>query len=156
MVAVLEMVELESNLMALEFTKAQALSFYCLARQAERSIARVLSPSCPCEPLREYYSESRLNQLEEAANSLRDFSAPSISRYRMSEGAVWRVLTVGFGRLLNRFRSTWRFSLLEVQFLSQTLRAAVEFLRLPEKPHSEQLINLRMDLYACQWVIAGK
>src|SRR5436190_18528163 len=148
--------------MSIRLTRSQALNFYCLARQAERSIDFALHPTCPWDLLRDYYLPERLARLESALEMLRgltsDAAAP-ISRDRLRFINVWWVLSYWPRVLINRIRSSWHFEEIEVQFFVQTLQSVANYIRSPEKQSAEQLVETRMDLHHCEtivgWTLAG-
>jgi hypothetical protein len=145
--------------MGVSIKKEQALRFFCLARQAERSIDFALSSERQWDMLRQYYHGERLGMLECAVESLRGLTppaAPPISRDQAFRLRLGWVLTYPARRLLNRLRASWRFEEKELQFILQTFRSVIDTLRRSQKPEARTLVQIRMDLYACQVIIERK
>jgi hypothetical protein len=145
--------------MAITIRKQEALRFFCLARQAERSIDFALSSERQWDLLRQYYDGGRLGKVESAVESLRALApapAASLSREQAFEVSVFRVLTYPVRIILNRFRASWPFQESELQFILQTLQAVIDLLKRRQKPEARNLVQTRMDLHACEVIIERK
>jgi hypothetical protein len=145
--------------MAIHAGKLDVLKFFCLARQAERSIDFALSSQRQWDLLRQYYDSARLGILESAVDSLRTLlpqAAAPASRDAAYRLRVFWVLTYPVRIILNRFRTTWSFRETELQFILQTFQAVIDILKRREKPESPRLVQARMDLHACEVIIERK
>lgn len=146
--------------MAIVVEKALALRVYCLARQAERSIDFGLHSQIMWNEMREFYDEERRSRVESAERALRalipDGSIPTLNRDGIPDRRT-RLVPLYLGRLaINRFRTRWRFPANEVDLLSRTFASLVAVLQLHDKPQANELVDLRLDLAACQWIIGGR
>ena len=145
--------------MAISISKQEALRFYCLARQAERSIDFALSSERQWDLLRQYYDSARLGMLESAVGSLRALTpaaaGPIPKEQAFRVGAGW-VLTYPARIVLNRFRACWRFQETELQFIQQTFQTVIDLLKRRQKPDAPTLVETRMDLHACEVMMARK
>lgn len=140
--------------------KKLALQLYCLARQGERSIDFGLQSLPMWSEMREFFDGRRRSRLELAERTvlrlLPEGNLPLSTRDEIPDRTA-HLFPIYVGRLaLNRFRSRWRFPVREVAFLARTFKSLVSVLQSPEKPDTNALVNLRLDLAACQWIIAGR
>jgi len=145
--------------MAISIRKWEALSFFCLARQAERSIDFALSSERQWDLLRKYYDSARLEMLESAVESLLTVTpaaAAPASRDQAFRVSLYWVLAYPARIILNRFRSSWRFQETDLQFILQTFQSVIDFLRRRQKPEARSLVQTRMDLHACEVIIERK
>ena len=146
--------------MTIGIKKIEALKFFCLARQAERSIDFALSCQRQWDLLRQYYEAGRLNRLESAVKSLQALIPGAARPYATADTAfrisAWWILTYPARLIFNRFRVSWRFQEAEAQFIVRTFESAVALLRQRQKPDAQLLVLMRMDLHACEVIIERK
>ncbi len=148
--------------MSIKMEKDLILRIYCLARQADRSISFALRSSW--ESFREFYDDDRVNSLKTMVNLLPSIALPSIAqkavppitRGIVGDLTLFRVLSMPWKALFNRIRTSWRFRPIEVQLIRQVFDALVDHIQSPEKPDLRVLVQLRLDLCACEWLIEHK
>ena len=145
--------------MAAKISKSEALTWFCLARQAERSIDFALSSERQWDLLRRYYDSARLGILDAAVESLKRTTAATsvaLSRERAFRVSIFWVLAYPIRLILNRWRVSWPFQDAELRFLQVTFQTAIDFLNRNRKPETASLVQTRMDLYACEVLLKRK
>ena len=132
------------------------LTAFCCSRQAERSVDRVIVDSEKWAQLREYYDSNKRRILTALVGRFRELGLPqpppSLHREHFANRAPGGLLGC-VPRLLNRLKSRWGFSADELSFISSTLRRFVRTLEDTVTPGPSSAVDLRMDLYACEWII---
>jgi hypothetical protein len=145
--------------MAIRVKKQEALRFFCLARQAERSIDFAISSERQWDMLRQYYEGERLGRLESAVEVLRAIT-PTVGtappRDQAFRGTVRWLLAYPARIVLNRFRAAWRCQETELSFILQTFQNVTDLLKRRKKPEAGTLVQTRMDLHACEVIIERK
>jgi hypothetical protein len=146
--------------MGVRIPKNLAVKAYAVARQAERSIDFALASQRQWDLLRDYYHDERLHLVQEVFQCLRELGAspscdgaPAIARDKLAGVGVLWALCFPVRLWLNRLRVNWRFSPSELAFLSGTLSTLAQALPAVEKPDAKDLVELRMNLSACQRII---
>jgi len=137
-------------------SKELLLAVYGCCRQAERSVDFALGSAKQWQGLRDYYDEAKRSAVRRVVRDLREKGAPSaakLTRERLERAEIvslvpWLVRWLG-----NRGRTTWRFSGEQVAFLHGTLERFQETLECGAPPGAAELIELRMDLHACETLI---
>jgi hypothetical protein len=136
--------------------KQLAIVVYCFCRQAERSIDSALSSSEQWLRLVDYYAGTKRDGLNGTLDRLKSLGAAGQlagTRDSVFQSSFASWLRAFIVRPLNHLRSSWYFSKPELAFLYATLAKFVEHLRDVGSPQPGQLIDLRMDLLSCQWII---
>jgi hypothetical protein len=160
-VAILEVVALMIGVhaMAVVLDKYLALKAACVARQAERSVAFGLRSEHEWALLHDYYREHRIRCVLDTTESLEGLI--SIRNQTISRESVFRhglivAMAYPVTRLLNAFRSQWRFPAREIQFLTRVLHCFVAAVQKVEKPEAQHLVELRMNLLTCHELIGHR
>lgn len=136
--------------------KTTAIALVCYCRQAERSVDRVLTAPRQWSSFVAYYDEHKRAAIMELIAQLSRAGsehAENLSRDDFAEnvfiGAIWSLV----GPLLNKAKRYWSFTEKELSFFRSTLETLLRILQLPEIPKNQELVQVRMDLYVCQWII---
>jgi hypothetical protein len=141
----------------IQLQKEYLLSLYCHARQADRSIDRVLGLGGSWDALRDYY-QGRLSALR-AMHSMMEQLVPGRTQgaWPGTRDQVCRSLPGAISLLLRhctaRWRRAWTFPEQEVCFIAETLGSLLETLEALTRPDTPWLVGLRMDLWACTYII---
>ncbi|GEM_PF-6265947 len=148
--------------MVVVLDKCLALKAACVARQAERSVAFGLLSDAEWTLMRDYYNEERLRLLLDTIENLEGLILipnQHISRESVFPVGFRAVVSYPVTRFLNCFRSHWRFSCREIQFMTHVLHAFVADVQKVDKPEPRHLVELRMSLLTCHeiigWRLAG-
>ncbi len=148
--------------MGIQLDKGLVVALYCYCRQAERSLDHALSADQEhwCA-LREYYDAEKregiasiLKELTRLGGDLGNVPArAAIARTPLFPlFAPFRFL---IRRIANLWKSSWTFSTDEVNFVLAKLTRFFHLLDGQEPGTHEELVNLRMDLSVCQWILAN-
>jgi hypothetical protein len=70
--------------------------------------------------------------------------------------SFWSPFLYLFRRVLNPFSTVWSFSKDELAFIYSVLDTVLRTLSSTARPDQEFLIDLRMRLYDCQWMIGNR
>ncbi len=142
--------------MYVSLDKALALTIYAVARQAERSLDFGMQSQAMWDGLRDYYNQERMERFGDAVAALRAKMPEQVECVTREQvdfvGGLW-IVAYPFRSAMNRFRTTWRFSKIEVQFMLQSLDAFLDMLKHADKPDSHELVQVRMQLCSIQRVI---
>jgi hypothetical protein len=142
--------------MAVKLNKQLILRLYSLAQQGRRSIDFGLSSARQWTLLREYYNDDRLRPIHhlliELETLVRVPSQPC-SRDQLADFRPSWVLSYPVRVLLNRWRKSWLFPTNEVVFFVTVLSRFLRTLSCKDQPANPMLVDLRMDLTDCQWLI---
>ena len=145
--------------MRIEIDKRLALTLYCLARQGERSIDFSLSSARQWALLRDYYQGERRHRLLDLLGELERLALRHPEGYSRDQwgraGPGW-VLAYPVLALINRWRTRWLFSEDQVSFFVTAMTRLVQALSCETQPTTALLIDLRLDLYLCQWILEKK
>jgi hypothetical protein len=141
------------------------LEFYCLARQAERSVHRALPNPWP--EFQAYYNDQkrqaitgmcrRLSALlpdEDNLPALR--SAEDLEKELAPAGPISELGRYLYGMVFGRIRKSWSFSADEIRFFITQLSTLLQLLQEENRPSQEALIALRMDLCYCQLIVSQR
>ena len=148
--------------MAVLLDKGTALKAACVARQAERSVAFGLLSDAEWSLMCDYYHVDRLRTVVETIEYLEGLIA--IHNQHVSRDSVFRngllvAISYPVTRLLNCFRTRWRLSSREIQFMTNVLHTFVTDAQKVDKPEPQHLVELRMNLLTCHeiigWRLAG-
>ena len=143
--------------MWVQLSRKTVVRIYCYCREGERSVDAALWTPWP--ELTNYYGAQRIaairQTIEELERSLGDRQGCSCRRrdeltQRAPTPGLLRVL---FGKWFGQTKTAWPLLPQEIQFFASSLLRLLQFLSIPEKPSQEELINLRMDLHACQYLV---
>jgi len=137
------------------------IQVYCLARQAERSVDAVLF--APWADLATYYEGERTARLRNTLGSLKSLveGQQTGSAYGSREEVLRNIASPGLiGRLAGpwvaRRKRRWPFSPYELCFVAATLENFLRLLQTSKEPAREALISLRMDFWACEFLIESR
>jgi hypothetical protein len=140
--------------------KQSAVGLYCWCRQAERSIDLTLTGDlAQWARLKEYYDEHKREGIGSALKELKALGVHLLKPPAHEEVAYlsfWSPFLYLFRRMLNPFKSAWSFSKDELTFIYSILDAVLRTLDSSERPDQDSLIQLRMRLYDCQWIIGNR
>ena len=145
--------------MRVEIDRGFALKLYCYARQAERSVDFALTGPGQWTLLREYYTPERrqaLNALGERLRPIVPSDQPVLPREHFGKADFIWLLLRPITLILNHAKRTWRFAHTEVRFLTATFDSLLETLSKSSPPPASLLIELRMNLLMCEWIIARR
>lgn len=134
------------------------LRLACSLREAERSVHRGLTR--PWDDLRQYYGSEKTDAVRELAEQIKQLvplrvqSLPAprrseIGRFAPGPGFFQVVL----GRWIGKCKKAWSYQDRALWYVATTLDALLRVLASPTRPTDAVLIDLRMDLSACEWVI---
>lgn len=134
------------------------LELFCVARQAERSVDKVLGNEW--SEFVDYYSPEKVERIESLITHLRcllptdALVASPADRDAIGDGVPTPgMITVFIVQWFAAMRKTWRFRGQELGFMAATLESVLRALKSPHPPTQEALIALRMNLYTCEVVI---
>jgi hypothetical protein len=138
--------------------KETILCLYCCCREAERSVHRALDAKW--EDFQNYYSGAKTTCIIEVIKGLFKLVSPGhITPFLPNrEEACATVSEPGIiryylGKWIARRKRSWSFPTPQIHFLALTLNTLMTLLTTRCKPTSTQLISLRMDLCACEYII---
>ena len=131
---------------------------YCLARQAERSLDAALF--APWSELAAYFTGERAARLNDVLGGLvnhlqsEGMTLPRTGR----EEVVRTVKTPGLIRHLSgphlaRWKKQWAFSRQQLCFIAGAFQSFLYLLKAGPEPARETIISLRMDFWACEYLI---
>jgi hypothetical protein len=132
---------------------------YALCRQAERSVDKVLDGRWP--EFTAYYRGKRLTAVKRVVEHLRSSASggtcdPSPGRDELMRNSgrpgLVRFL---FGKWLAAGKKEWSIPCREVGFTATVLQGLARLIEQEESPDPDTLVELRMDLWAAQWLIDG-
>lgn len=154
-VAVLE-IELIASM---RITKDQVVLLFCFFRQAERSVDHALSSPTQWSDFLRYYDPSKRCLLSELLKSLdHEFVVaghPSKEPILLNNVFLSTIVVI-LGLIVNRFKSTWKFSAREVAMFSSSLGKLQEILDGSDFPGSASLIDCRVRCWKCQFIMTCK
>jgi hypothetical protein len=141
--------------MSARISKELALSMYACCRQAERSLDFALGSSQQWQGLLDYYEDKRrrIQCVADELERLGGIPVTAVRRLQVERHAFLRPLLRPFRRAANSWRSSWQFPEEELVFLRGTLEKLLNILKQREPPTSPEVIDLRMDLHACETLI---
>jgi hypothetical protein len=142
--------------MTIQIDKALALETYAYARQAERSVDFAIGSVSQWESLRQYYTGPRRDGLVKLVGRLRGLVRSNSvipTRDRFYKQRWTTLIALPFMAIINQTKSAWRFSEGELVFFAEHLGNLLEILPSGEPPPRAGLIDLRMNLFMCQWII---
>ena len=137
--------------MKARFHKRTILNFLALFRQAERSVHYALS--CPSQwpQFLSFYDERRRDQIAKAMESLRQSGADqgiAPARKELERSDLLDFLSACRNLAVNSFKRSWTFSQREAAYFYKTLQRLLELLQRPQRPPTDEFIELRLD--CCQ------
>jgi hypothetical protein len=145
--------------MYLYFSKNTSLTLFCFLRQAERSVHYALSCPSQWSQFVAYYDKSKQTQISEVIGMLKDAGAVQDnipSRQALAQSGLLSMVRCTAGLLCNPLKRSWAFSVREISFFSVTLEHLLRILHNADLPKKEELIELRLDCFVCNSVIARK
>lgn len=138
--------------------REQIVALSCLCRQGERSVHRALGASW--EAFRAFYGAERQSRVESCQQELLDLvgSAGAIPDRANRETVLARIRAPGVFRVLlggwlARWKREWWFSPVEIGFTARVLQSLVATVEAAARPSQTSLIDLRMNLWACTYLI---
>lgn len=141
-----------------KLTRSPIIQLYCVVRQAERSVDAALF--APWRELTAYYEGERAALARLVLDNLRQLlrGCGSEVRYTHRDEMLRDVAAPGLIRHLSgpwvaRLKKRWAFSSRTLGFVAATLQAFLDLLNAIQQPARESLISLRMDLWACEYMI---
>ena len=140
-------------------TKNTALLLFCCFRQAERSIH--YAQSCPNQwpQFVAYYERAKQSQIAAVIGLLKDASAGETSvssRHDLGQSGLRSVGQLLAAFLCNPLKRAWSFSVQELCFFSAKLEHLLSVLDDSERRANKELIELRLDLFQCHYIISRK
>ena len=140
--------------------KETALGLYFWCRQAERSLDFTLTGgAAQWTRFTEYYDDRKRGGLVSALEQLRALGVHWLkppSNEKVARLSVWAPFLYLFRRVLNPFKRVWSFSDGELAFIYSALDTVLRTLSSMARPDQAFLIELRMRLYDCQWIIGNR
>jgi hypothetical protein len=134
------------------------LELFCVARQAERSVDRILG--FEWGELIEYYTPEKVERIESLLTTLRSLlpegavATRGADRDEIGDGVpLPGRITVFLLQWFAPLRKIWRFRSQELAFVAAVLGRLLRALKSPVRPPQEALITLRRDLWMCEYVI---
>jgi hypothetical protein len=154
------LVLLEDKDVSCRLRKKSAVGLYCWCRQAERSIDFALTGgSAQWTRFREYYDARKRDGMLSALEELRAFGVHLLeppAHDKVAYLSFWSFFPYLFRRMLNPFKTAWSFSKDELAFIYAVLDTVLRTLASSARPDQEFLIQLRLRLYDCQWIIGNR
>jgi hypothetical protein len=143
--------------MGVKLNRDTIVALYCFCRQAERSLDFALGSDEQWRRLREYYDPQKREQLSSIFRVLTRLGADC--RNVPARTSVVRVSFLApflflLHRIANVWKSAWSFSLAEISFVFASLTKFASLLSVEKPATHNELIELRMDLSTCEWIIA--
>jgi hypothetical protein len=153
------LVFLEDEDVTCRLEKESAVALYCWCRQMERSIDFALTGGA-AQWIRflEYYDDRKRKGMAKALESLRALGVhllPPPIQNKVARLSRWSPLLYLWRRMINSFKTAWSFSNEELAFIYSGLETVLKTLDCRAKPDQEFLIQLRMRMYDCQWIISS-
>jgi hypothetical protein len=134
------------------------VEFYCLARQAERSLDAVLF--APWPEFAAYYKGERASRVRDILGGLQSpLQSKKMAPLHVQRDEVLRhVKAPGLiahlsGPYRGRWRKVWAFSGIEVAFVAAAFHALLHLLEENIAPAKETIVSLRMDFWAAQYLV---
>jgi hypothetical protein len=149
----------KSRTMTVDVSKSLAIQLFAYAREAERSVDYANRGPDQWDLLREYYGPKKQEALRGTVEQLERLiptNPPLLERHQFEKAAFISLLRLPIVRLLNLKRLNWRFSHSEIIFIHQCFRGLMDTLRLRPAPPAQILVNMRMDFFACECIIARR
>jgi hypothetical protein len=148
----------------IKLPKELVVRTYCCCREAERSLDAALPLWLPWEEFTAYYAGERAAALRTLLVRLGGSlplglaAAPSPSweeviRYLAPPGPVAELFDELIGKRIRGRQRAFGFLPQEVQYIIGRLAALADLLVKKERPQQQDLIAMRMDLFACQRLI---
>jgi hypothetical protein len=151
------LVFLEDEHVNCRLAKDSAVGLYCWCRQAERSIDFALTGgSAQWSKFTEYYDDRKRAGMASALEELKALGVHLLNppaHEKVAYLSLWSPFLYLLKRMRNRSRAAWVFSKEELAFIYSVLDKFFRTLDSRAKPDQEFLIQLRMRLYDCQWII---
>lgn len=145
--------------MRIRLEKRLATLLYSCIRQAERSLHFALSNKAQWGDFIRYYNVARRKAITSLLGNLRILNANGDSvrgRQRVSHSSFARPGIFLLNLLTRSIRTSWRFSGDDLAFLFAALSAFYDVLDAAQPPAHASLIELRLDLYSCEWIIENR
>ena len=139
-----------------EISKELAIKLFAYAREAERSVDFAHLGPDQWALLRDYYGLRKQEALREIVRQLSSLIPPDpplLERHQFEKGGLIRRLRLPIIRLANLTKLNWKFSRAEIIFIRQCFQYLIDVLPLWPRPPAQVLVNLRMDLFACECMI---
>lgn len=138
----------------LTLTKQTVVDLFQTGREAERSIDAVLQDRW--ERLQDYYQPAKRGHLRELSHDLRkqltvDLQPPSreeLFDLQHAHRLFWVLV-----RWFDPWRTHWSISAIEAAFITTTFDRVLSLLEEVNRPDPERLIQMRMDLHACNYTL---
>lgn len=138
-------------------TKNEALLLCCYLRQAERSVHYALSWPDSWSEFTAYYRGDRQNHIAKVIDMLKDAGGAedgTPARRALSRRCLSNIASCSAGIIINRFKSKWSFGADEILSFSSALERLMLATVDSTPPPLEELLELRMDLFASHHAIA--
>jgi len=106
-----------------------------------------------------YYDPPKRGLITDAVALLRNLGADplaAVNRDSFPENTVFAIPGCLVRLVANKFKKAWSFSRKELSFFCSAFEHLLRVLDYAELPAIQELIDLRMDFYVCQWIIAGR
>jgi hypothetical protein len=154
-----EPVVLLEKVMSTRLSKNTILALFCYCRQAERSVHHAASCSSQWLNFVAYYDEEKRHAIARLIETLRQAGAahnPNVDPQSFSQSIFSALICQTLGRVINKIRASWSFSTMELSFIYSALRQLLNIIEGAKPQAFQELIDLRMDLYACQEILGWK
>jgi hypothetical protein len=148
-----------SRVACVKLSRRLVIETYALCRQAERSVDKVLDYRWP--EFTAYYRGNRGAAVKRVVEQLRQLASdgacdPSpgreeLTRHPRRPGLVQFL----FGKWLAAGKKEWSIPCREIGFTAAALQALARLIDQDERPDHDTLVELRMDLWAAQWLLEG-
>jgi hypothetical protein len=146
--------------MPLQLSRSTALTLFSVCRQAERSVHYALSCPGHWAEFVAFYDREKLGPVNSLLPILKravgDLLITPTCESFTERNVIVEILTALVRRVRNMWKKVWLMSGSEAAFISASLGKLLEILGQPECPRIEGLIELRMDLCLCQWILRRK
>jgi hypothetical protein len=151
------LVFLEDEDVTCRLEKESAVALYCWCRQAERSLDFALTGGAgQWTRFVAYYDERKRKGMARVLELLRAFGVHLLPvQEKVARLSWWSPFLYRWRRMVNPFKTAWSFSKEELAFIYSGLETVLMTLDCRAKPDQQRLIQLRMRLYDCQWIIGN-
>lgn len=132
---------------------------YAVCRQAERSVDNVLNNNWA--EFAAYYRGERAAAVKRVAGQLRRLNSdracdPTLGREELTRSSRRPGLVQFlFGKWLAAGKGEWSIPCTEIGFTAAALQTLAQLVDQDERPEHDTLVELRMNLWAAQWLIEG-
>ena len=145
--------------MRIRLDKRQVIVVCSYCRQAERSVHFAHSNRSLWNAFIEYFDSRKKAGIIAIIDELKnmDLEPGTVpSREHIAPNSWFDPFSFIFRRVTNPFRSSWTFSRSEIAFIRSKLEAFLGILNHSQPCESDVMIDLRMDLFVCSWMIRNR